>query len=115
MKPIHQKPKYLNQHLLPVKGTNNKLSKAVLLKRFRSSDDCSLPEGTTSPYDVSETNSTNIQPASSTVSLDVTKGKEPFRYTNYHVTCETKNKKDSFIQTKPENDEKCKSTTITDF
>merc|ERR1711894_353745 len=66
LKPIHQKPKYLNQHLLPVKGTNNKLSKAVLLKRFRSSDDCSLPEGTTSPYDVSDTNSTNIQPASST-------------------------------------------------
>ena len=97
-----------------MRSNATKLSKAVLLKRFRSTDDCSMSEGLV-PNDVSDTISTIIQPASSTVSLDVTKGKEPFRCTNYHVTCETKNKKDSVIQTKPDMDLKRRSTTITDF
>ena len=43
LKPLHPKPKPSNQHLMPVKSNSTKLSKAVLLKRFRSSDDCSLP------------------------------------------------------------------------
>ena len=114
LKPLHPKPKPSNQHLMPVKSNSTKLSKAVLLKRFRSSDDCSMPEGIC-PNDVADTISTIIQPASSTVSLDVTKCKEPFGFTNYHVTCETKTKKDSIVQTKAENDDKRKSTTITDF
>ena len=114
LKPLLTKPKPSNQHLMPVKSSASKLSKAVLLKRFRSSDDCSMPEGICQ-NDVADTISTIIHPASSTVSLDVTKCKEPFGFTNYHVTCETKNKKDSIVQTKPENDDKRKSTTITDF
>ena len=108
MKLFHQKPKPSNQHLMPTKSNASKLSKALLLKRFRSSDDCSMSDGI-GPGEVTDTISTIIQPASSTVSLDVTKG------TNYHVTCETKNKKDSIGQTKTENDDKRKSTTITDF
>ena len=89
------------------------MSKAMLLKKFRSTDDCSLSEDIVPVERVPI--STVIQPASSTVSLDITKGKD-VTFTNYHVTCETANKKSCVITNKcSEIDDKCRNTTITDF
>ena len=89
------------------------LSKDMLLKRFRSAEDCSLSQKIvqTEP----DTISTIIQPASSTVSLDITKGRD-ITFTNYHVRCETANKKSGITNNKSsEIDDKCRNTTITDF
>ena len=60
--------------------------------------------------DVPPTISAIIQPASSTVSLDVTKGKD-ITFSNYHVTCETNNKGN----TKREVEDRFNNTIITDF
>ena len=82
---------------------------AVVLKKFRSTDDCSMSKDTLE--DVPPTISAIIQPASSTVSLlDVTKGKD-ITFSNYHVTCETNNKGN----TKREVEDRCNNTIITDF
>jgi hypothetical protein len=89
------------------------LSKDMLLKKFRSTEDYSLSQKIV-PIEP-DTISTTIQPASSTVSLDITKGKD-ITFTNYHVTCETANKKSGTTNNKSsEIDDKCRSTTITDF
>ena len=81
---------------------------AVVLKKFHSTDDCSMSKDTLE--DVPPTISAIIQPASSTVSLDVTKGKD-ITFSNYHVTCETNNKG----STKRELEDRCNNTIITDF
>ena len=84
---------------------------AVVLKKFHSTDDCSMSKDAVE--DVPPTISAIIQPASSTVSLDVTKGKD-ITFSNYHVTCETNNK-GSNVNTKREVDDRCNDTIITDF
>ena len=81
---------------------------AVVLKKFHSTDDCSMSKDTLE--DVPPTISAIIQPTSSTVSLDVTKGKD-ITFSNYHVTCETNNKGN----TKREMEDRCNNTIITDF
>ena len=85
---------------------------AVVLKKFRSTDDCSMSKDARD--DVPPTISAIIQPASSTVSLlDVTKGKD-ITFSNYHVTCETNNKGNN-VNTKREVEDRWNNTIITDF
>ena len=84
---------------------------AVVLKKFHSTDDCSMSKDVLE--DVPPTISAIIQPASSTVSLDVTKGKD-ITFSNYHVTCETNNKGNN-VNTKREVEDRCNNTIITDF
>ena len=84
---------------------------SVVLKKFHSTDDCSMSKDALE--DVPPTISAIIQPASSTVSLDVTKGKD-ITFSNYHVTCETNNKGNN-VNTEREVEERCNNTIITDF
>ena len=84
----------------------------TILKKFRSTDDCSISDNTSCPVE-SNTASPIIQPAVSMVSLDVSRGRDILS-SNYHVICET-NKKDTVLNKKPETDEKSSGALITDF
>ena len=80
--------RFANRKFFPY-ADKYKLLKAVLLRKFSSTDDCSMSQIIV-PI-CPENIPTVMRPASSTVSLDVTKAKE-VTFNNYHVICETKRK-----------------------
>ena len=84
------------------------------LTKYQSASDTSSLSDITVLTGIEETkiNIDTLQPAASTVSLDLTKGKDA-TFTNYQVKCETK--KTGSAKNKQNFDDLRKNTDVTDF